>query len=101
MGIPQILKNFLNSEKAVASAVPLIVATVFVFQGSITPQEWMDFALAITPVYVGGKAVHGAAAAVGGGNAAKAELAELKTMLADVDDDADDALEAKFDEDKG
>jgi len=100
MGIPQILKNFLNSEKAIASAVPLIIATVFVFTGRITEQEWMEFAVLVTGIYVGGKAIHGAAAAAGGGAAAKAELAELKSLLADADDEADAALEEKFSEDK-
>jgi hypothetical protein len=101
--MPQILKNFLNSEKAIASAIPLIIATVFVFTGKITEQEWMNFAMAITGIYVGGKAIHGAAAAgskhKADAEAAKNELADLREALATNDDDTDDALEDKFDED--
>lgn len=96
MGIPTILKNFLNSEKAIASAIPLIIATVFVFMGRITEQEWMDFAMAITGIYVGGKAIHGAAAAVSGGKTVRAELEELRAALVSNDDAVDAALEEKF-----
>lgn len=92
MGIPQILKNFLNSEKAVASLVPLIIATVFVFTGRITEQEWMDFSMMITGIYVGGKSIHGAAVALGNGKNGKT----IADAVAGNDAAADAALEAGF-----
>jgi len=97
MSIPQILKNLLNSEKAVASALPLIIATVFVFTGKITYQQWMDFAEVITGIYVGGKTIHGAAVAMSAGKAGgKDEVEALKARLAATDAAADAALKKKF-----
>lgn len=98
MTMPQILKNFLNSEKAVASAVPLIIATVFVFTGRITEQQWMNFAMAITGIYTAGKTAHGVASEVSGAKKAKSELAELKDKVSSNDAVADSALDAKFEE---
>ena len=94
MGLPAILKNFLNSEKAVASAVPLIIATVFVFTGKITYQQWMNFAETLTAIYVGGKALHGAAAAVG---TSKERVTALEARLDANDNAANAALEEKED----
>jgi hypothetical protein len=105
MAIPflNVLKNFANSEKAIAVGVFAIIATVFVFVDRITVQEWMGYTEILLGIYVGGKAVQGAASAVSGSKAAKAdaatakvELAKLKTAIATNDDAANAALKAKF-----
>ena len=98
MNLPQIVKNFLNSEKAVASVVPLIIATVFVFTGKITYQQWMDFATAITGIYVGGKTVQGAAVALKKGHTPEEVASALRTELAAQDAKIDAKLQAKFEE---
>ncbi len=91
------MKDFFSSEKGVFGyLLPLAIATAFVFMGRITETEWMEFALVMAGIYTGGKAIQGSAAAVANGKAAKAELEELKSMLVDNDEEADDALEEKF-----
>ncbi len=58
-----VLKSFLNSEKAVASGLLVIAATVLAAVGKITVQEWMDYTEVLLGIYVGGKAIQGTAAA--------------------------------------
>ncbi len=108
MGLPflNVLKNFGHSEKAIYSLIPLVIATVFVFTGRITEQEWMGFAEIIVGIYIGGKAVQGAAAAVSSGSQhkaeaekAKVELVKMKLALKTNDAAADAALAEKFDKD--
>jgi hypothetical protein len=89
-----VIKNFVNSEKAVAAGVLVIAATVFVFTNRITVQEWMDYTEILLAIYVGGKAVQGAASAFkGGGNQAR-EAAEIASAA----HSRIVALEARFDE---
>ena len=64
MNIPMIIKQFLNSEKAVASGLAVIAATVFVFLGKISAQEWMSYSQVVLGIYVGGKSVQGAVTAL-------------------------------------
>jgi hypothetical protein len=100
----QVLKDFFHSEKGVFGyAIPLVIATVFVFIGRITEQQWMDFAVLLSGIYVGGKALHGGAAVIANGKqlkaeveAAKAEAKTLRDSIANNDSAIDAALNAKF-----
>ena len=58
-----IIKNFLNSEKAIASGVLVIASSLMTIAGKLTPQEWMDYTQTLLGIYVGGKTVQGAVAA--------------------------------------
>lgn len=86
-----VLKNFANSEKAVAAGMLVIVATVFAFLGRITVDEWMDYTQILLAIYVGGKAVQGAAAQIGAGRS-------VMTTLEKQDADIDDLLSAVYGE---
>lgn len=107
----QVIKDFFHSEKGVFGyAIPLLIATLFVFLDRITEQQWMDFAVLMAGIYTGGKALHGGAAALANGKklkaeaegakaeaeAAKAEAETLRASIANNDAAADAALEAKF-----
>jgi len=93
----QVLKDFFSSEKGVFGyLLPLIGVTVFVFLGRVTEQEWMEYSLYMAGIYTGGKAVQGGAAQIAGGNAARAELAELQEMILENDASADAALDERF-----
>jgi hypothetical protein len=107
----QVIKNLINSEKAVASGVLVIASSVMVATGEITAAEWTEYTKTLLGIYVGGKTVQGAAAmfAAGGkGEVAKAkaneetakkELSSLKGKLESNDAGADAALNAKFGDD--
>jgi len=94
-----VLKNLVNSEKAIVALGTLVFAGVFVFTGEITVEQWMDFAKWVVGFYITGKAIHGAASAFnGGGNQLHAvtdRVAELEARLITNDLAADEAAEAK------
>lgn len=90
------LKNFLGSEKAIATGVLVIAATVMVILGKMTIQEWTSYTEILAGIYVGGKAIQGAASQVSGARGAKAELASIKAALASNDSAADAAVAEKF-----
>ena len=62
-----VLKNFINSEKAVASGILAIGATVLTALGQMTIDQWMGYTQIILGIYVGGKTLQGAATAIGNG----------------------------------
>lgn len=67
------LKSFWHSEKAVAVGLLVVGATVMVFTGEITPEEWMDYTKFLAVTYVGGKTVQGVAEMVSKKKAGKKE----------------------------
>jgi hypothetical protein len=104
-----VIKNFLNSEKAIASGALVIAASAMVVVGKLTPQEWMDYTQTLLGIYVGGKTVQGAIASLGGKEAGKVaaeakqneteaveKLEELRRWIAANDAEADAAIAAKF-----
>lgn len=88
-----VIKNFANSEKAVAAGLLVVIATVFVFTGRITVQEWMDYTKVLLGIYVAGKTVQGAAAHLGAGRT-------VMTTLEKQDTDINDLLATVFGEDE-
>ena len=58
------IKALLNSEKAVTGGVLVIAATVLVAIGKMPVSMWGDYTQLIFGVYVGGKTVQGAVAAI-------------------------------------
>lgn len=107
-----VIMNLLNSEKAVASGVLAIGASVMVATGQITPEEWMAYTQTLLGIYVGGKTAQGAVSAIAGrtqsGEArkakesekrARAELKVLKEKIGGNDALADAALDEKFGDD--
>jgi len=77
--IPQVVKNLLNSEKAVAVGLLVIAATVLAAVGKISFAEWQTYTRDLAIVYVSGKTVQGVAESVMNGKAKKnAENAEKK-----------------------
>ena len=55
-----VLKNLLNSEKAVTGAVLVVGATVLAAMKLMPVADWQNFALWIYGIYAGGKTVQGA-----------------------------------------
>lgn len=90
-----VFKNFINSEKAVASFLVLIIAAVFAGMDKISVQEWIDLAKYVLTVYVAGKTVQGAAAVLSKNGEDKQALAKLKEAVASNDAAADAAADAK------
>lgn len=82
-----VLKSFLNSEKAVASGLLVIAATVLAAVGKITVQEWMDYTEVLLGIYVGGKAIQGTAAAFAARNNPPPASPPAPTEDEDEDDD--------------
>jgi hypothetical protein len=64
MYLPTVLRAFLHSEKAVASGLLVVVVTIFVALGVVTPQQWMDYTQVVLGIYVSGKTIQGATAAI-------------------------------------
>lgn len=101
----QVIKDFFHSEKGVfAYAIPLVIATIFVFLDRITEQQWMDYSALLVGIYVGGKTIQGGASVLvnskqlkAEAEAAKVEAEKLRSSIAENDATADAALKKKFD----
>lgn len=106
----QVIKNFANSEKAVASGVLMVGATAMVALGKMSVPEWQEYTLWLLGIYTGGKTIQGTIASATGQKAAKEEarahesdakearkeLKKLQADLSDSDSEADSAVEEKF-----
>lgn len=103
----QVMKNLINSEKAVASGVLVVASSVMVFTGEITAHEWMEYTKTLLGIYVGGKTLQGAAnvfahrdgekaKAQANEQQAKQELEGLKGKLESNDSAAETAMAQKF-----
>lgn len=104
-----VIKSFLNSEKAIASGVLVLASSAMVAIGKISPTEWMAYTQTLLGIYVAGKTVQGGVAAHAGAKAstlaaqadadqARADLASLKQVIGENDAAAAAALEEKFGE---
>jgi hypothetical protein len=62
--IPQVIKDFLGSEKAVAAGLLVVAATVFVLTGKISFADWQTYTTNLLGIYVAGKTIQGTAAAI-------------------------------------
>lgn len=60
--IPSVLKNLANSEKAVFCVGLIAAASVLTIMGEMTVVEWQDYTKWLAGIFVGGKAIEGAAA---------------------------------------
>jgi hypothetical protein len=56
--------DLLKSEKAVAAGVLAVCATVMVFLGRMTVEEWTSYTQVVLVTYVSGKTLQGAVATV-------------------------------------
>jgi hypothetical protein len=100
-----VFKNFANSEKAVAVGLLIIAATVLTALGKLTVMQWIDYTEVMAGIYVGGKAIQGAASAVASSKTAvnaqaATAAATLATALATNDAAADATLADKFKSDE-
>jgi len=59
--IPQVIKDFLGSEKAIAAGLLVVAATVFVLTGKISFAEWQSYTTNLLGIYVAGKTIQGTA----------------------------------------
>lgn len=59
--IPQVIKDFLGSEKAVAAGLLVVAATVFVLTGRISFADWQSYTTNLLGIYVAGKTIQGTA----------------------------------------
>ncbi len=90
-----VIKNLINSEKAVALGLLVIGATALAVFGKMTIDQWIDYTKWMGAFYVGGKSIQGAAVALGNSRVVAAEAAveleTLKRQLAKSDEAADKA----------
>ena len=91
MGIPQVVKNFLNSEKGVIALALLIGATVLAAMSKMTVAEWQNYSIWIFGIYTGGKSIQGAAAHFSGKRPGGDPAPEPE--VEDEDDDSDEPSE--------
>ena len=75
----KVIKELLSSEKFVVSALAIVAATVGAFQGALTWGEYYDFVQIVTGVYVGGKAIQGAAASISSNSVIK-DIEQMEAM---------------------
>ena len=64
--IPNVLKQLANSEKAVFVGLLVIAASALTALDFMSVAEWQDYTKWLAGIYVGGKAVEGAASSVAG-----------------------------------
>jgi hypothetical protein len=89
--IPKAIIDLLHSEKAVAVGLLVIAATVMVFTGHLTIDEWLEYTQVLAITFVTGKTIQGAASEMRRGSEAKAEAEKLKAGVASNDAKADAA----------
>lgn len=58
------IKSLLGSEKAIASGVLAIAATVFVILDKMSVDQWIDYTQIVLGIYVAGKTTQGAVNAI-------------------------------------
>ncbi len=97
-----VIKNLVNSEKAVALGLLVIAASVLAALGKMSIDQWISYTEWMAGFYVGGKSIQGAAALLGSSKvvkaeavaeAAKVELQAMKLVLAENDAAADAAAD--------
>jgi hypothetical protein len=91
-----VIKNFLNSEKAVASGVLVAASSILAALGHMPIDDWQSYTLTCLGIYTGGKTLQGAAAKLAEAKKAPEQSAALRNRLVDNDAKADAALDAKF-----
>lgn len=69
-----VMGNLLGSEKAIACGLLVAGATVLCAIGKITVEQWMSYTQVLAAIYVGGKAIQGAGAAIGAAKVKKTAL---------------------------
>lgn len=70
------IKSLLASEKAIASGVLAVAATVFVFLDKMSVDEWVEYTTWVLGIYVGGKTIQGAVTTVAESKKPAAEPAQ-------------------------
>jgi hypothetical protein len=97
-----VLKNLLNSEKAVVTGLLVIAASVLAGLGKMSIDQWISYSQWMAGIYVGGKSIQGAAGAISNAKTNKAiaeaamgELAILTTKISANDAAADAAADNK------
>lgn len=93
----RVIRNLLNSEKAVVAGVPVVGATVLAALGRISIPEWMDFVKWMASFYISGKAIQGAASQWATAKTAELEREKLRAGIAANDAAADQRME-EFDD---
>lgn len=88
-----VIKNFVHSEKAVASFVVLIGGTVLAAMERISAEQWIDFSTWILGIYIAGKSVQGAAAAMA---AKRGDVERLEKRITDNDGLVGELVEVVF-----
>jgi hypothetical protein len=61
MTTPVVIRQLLNSEKAVAAGVLVIASMILLLLDRITAEQWMNYTQVLLGVYVSGKTIQGAA----------------------------------------
>lgn len=85
----KVLKDLLSSEKGIFCLALIIAASVLTALGHMTVEQWTAYTQIIAGIYVGGKAIQGAAAAYRNG-----KDNELECRLDDNDAAIDEIAEA-------
>jgi hypothetical protein len=87
--LPQVIKNFLHSEKGVLALALLIGATVLASLDKMAIADWQEYSIWIFGIYTGGKSIQGAAAKLSEGRAARSidEDPEYDEFPYDSEDD--------------
>lgn len=60
--LPAVLRNFANSEKGIFCVALIVAASILASTGQMSVAEWQDYTKWIAGIFVGGKAIEGAAA---------------------------------------
>lgn len=76
-----VVRNFINSEKAVALGLLVLGATALTALGKMTIDQWIDYTEWMAAFYVGGKSIQGAAAKISEASGHKATAAEATLEL--------------------
>jgi len=100
--MPNVIKNFFNSEKAIAVGLLVIAASVLAGLGKMSISEWTSYTQTLAGIYVAGKSLQGGLGAfaaskanVSLASAAVADLAKTTDQIQSNDADADAAAAAK------
>ena len=91
----KVIRELLSSEKFVVTVLAIVAATVGAFQGALTWGEYYSFVQVATGVYIGGKALQGAAASITNNGIVK-DIERLEEMEESINAAIEKRLVEKF-----
>lgn len=91
----KVLKDLISSEKFVAASGAIALATVGAFTEALSWTDYYEFVKLLAGMYIGGKTIQGAAAAISNRSATK-DIETMDKFADEINKRVDKLIEEKF-----